>query len=307
LGAISPPVIPREGKRKGESVYLVNQPCAGPRGQQAIRAHSIPLVSAASTPHVSVAVPAFNEGARLPLLVEQLVTEGQRTQAPTVEFIVSDDGSDAEDAVRYAEIVEAGQRRFAAAGLSHQFRCVRVPHNQGKGAAIRRAWCGASPEARWLAFLDADGAISGREFWRLAGLLFPSEPGFDVLAASRMKMSGRCIDRKLFRHLQGRVFATLTEQLFGLGFYDTQCGLKFVRAAMLRPALDRLIENRWLLDVELLVVLRREGARFREEPVDWHEPGGSKMRFGVDPLRMFKGLLRMRARLGGGSGAGEKP
>ena len=259
-----------------------------------------------TTTFISVAVPAFNEGERLSLLVEQLVAEGQGVRAPAVEFVVSDDGSRAEDAQRYTEIVEAGQQRFAAAGVPHQLRCVWAPHNQGKGSAIRRAWGNTSPETRWFALLDADGAVSGREFWRLAGML-SGEPPFDVLAASRMKMADRSINRKLFRHLQGRVFATLTEQLFGLGFYDTQCGLKFLRAGLVRTVLDSLVENRWLLDVELLVMLRRQGARFHEEPVDWHEPGGSKVRFGVDPLRMFAGLVQMRARLGGGRGTGETP
>ncbi len=255
---------------------------------------------------ISVALPAFNEGLRLPLLVEELVAEGQGLQAPAVEFIISDDGSREQDAQRYAEIVSAGQERFVAQGAPHQLRCLRSPRNEGKGSAIRRAWGSASPEARWLAFLDSDGAISGSEFWRLARMLSEQAP-FDVLAASRVKMAGRSIDRKLFRHLQGRVFATLTEQLFGLGFYDTQCGLKFIRAELLVPLLGRLAEERWLLDVELLALLKREGARLREEPVDWHEPGGSKVRFGIDPLKMFAGLVQMRARLGGDGGAGEGP
>jgi len=252
----------------------------------------------ATTSFLRVAVPALNEGARLPLLVDELVELGLGIQAPAVEFIISDDGSREEDARSYEEFARAGQARFTAAGVPHRLRCLRSEHNEGKGSAIRRAWSDAAGGVKWFAFLDADGAVSGREFWRLAAML--SEPApFDVLAASRVKMAGRKVDRKLFRHLQGRVFATLTEQLFGLGFYDTQCGLKFLRAELLTPVLGRLVENRWLLDVELLVLLRRQGARLREEPIDWHEPGGSKVRFGVDPLLMFEGLVRMRARLGG--------
>jgi dolichyl-phosphate beta-glucosyltransferase len=250
-----------------------------------------------STTSISVAVPAFNEGARLPRLVETLVDVGLRIQAPTVEFIISDDGSRDEDAKRYVELVSEAQARFTAAGVPHRIRCLRAPRNGGKGSAIRRAWLDAAEGTQWLAFLDADGAISGEEFWRLASLLSAQAP-FDVLAASRVKMAGRNVDRKLFRHLQGRVFATLTEQLFKLGFYDTQCGLKFLRARLLRPVLEQLAENRWLLDVELLVLMKRQGARLREEPIHWHEPGGSKVRFGVDPLLMFEGLVRMRVRLG---------
>lgn len=247
-----------------------------------------------------MAVPAFNEGTRLPLLVEKLVEVGVGIQAPPVEFIISDDGSRDEDAKRYEELAREAQARFTAAGVPHRIRCLHAPRNGGKGSAIRRAWLDAAGGTEWLAFLDADGAISGAEFWRLAALLSTQTP-FDVLAASRVKMAGRDVDRKLFRHLQGRVFATLTEQLFGLGFYDTQCGLKFLRASLLRPELERLVENRWLIDVELLVLMKRRGARLREEPIHWHEPGGSKVRFGVDPLLMFEGLVRMKLRMGSGA------
>jgi dolichyl-phosphate beta-glucosyltransferase len=80
-------------------------------------------------------------------------------------------------------------------------------------------------------------------------------------------------------------------------FYDTQCGVKFFRAERLRAVLPALREERWLLDVELLAVLEREGARLLEEPIDWADPGGSKVRFGIDPIRMFIGLLRLHRRL----------
>jgi dolichyl-phosphate beta-glucosyltransferase len=122
------------------------------------------------------------------------------------------------------------------------------------------------------------------------------EGELDVLAGTRMLMAGRSIRRGFTRHVQGRLFATVVERLFGLGFYDTQCGLKLVRAALLRPLLPRLREERWLLDVELLSLLQREGARVREEPIDWADPGGSKLVPGLDALRMAAGLRRIRDR-----------
>jgi hypothetical protein len=120
----------------------------------------------------------------------------------------------------------------------------------------------------------------------------------DVLAGTRMLMAGRLIERSLLRHLQGRVFAMLTERAFNLGFYDTQCGVKLFRAALLRPLLPSLLENRWLLDLEVLALLKRVGARFREEPIDWSDPGGSKVVPGLDALRMAAGLWRLRRRMG---------
>jgi dolichyl-phosphate beta-glucosyltransferase len=90
----------------------------------------------------------------------------------------------------------------------------------------------------------------------------------------------------------------MVEQAFGLGFYDTQCGMKLIRAATLRPLLPRLREERWLLDIEVLALLKQAGARMREEPIDWADPGGSKVVPGLDALRMAAGVWRIRRRIG---------
>jgi len=247
-------------------------------------------------PVVTLVVPAFRESRRLPALLEALVEESAAADAPTLELLVVDDGSGAEECERERAAVEAAAAALAARG-PHRARFVAAPANRGKGAAIRLGWEQAHPASAWLGFLDADGAVSAREAWRLVRMLPRRDGELDVLAGTRMLMAGRSIRRSLHRHLQGRVFATLVERLFHLGFYDTQCGLKLVRAALLRPLLPRLREERWLLDVEVLALLQREGARMREEPIDWADPGGSKVVPGLDALRMAAGLTRIRRRL----------
>ena len=132
-------------------------------------------------------------------------------------------------------------------------------------------------------------------YWRLAAQL--ADAPADVLCGSRIKMAGRLVERSLFRHIQGRTFATAVEELFHLGFYDTQCGCKFFRASTLRPILSKLREDRWLLDVEVLSCLRAAQARFVEAPIDCHERGGSSLVFGIDPLKMAVQLARLRGRL----------
>lgn len=247
-------------------------------------------------PLASVVVPALDEGDRLPGLLDGLVSAAP-PGAPAVEFLVVDDGSARQHLDRERTAVAAASERVGASGGSSRFRLVECPSNGGKGAAIRRGWGESSRGTAWLGFLDADGAVPAAEAWRLAGRLSP-DPGFDVLAATRIRMAGRTIRRSRFRHAQGRAFATLTERLFRLGFYDTQCGLKLFRASLLRPVLPLLREDRWLLDVEVLALLQRRGARCLEEPIDWEDPGRSKVVPLVDPVKMLAGLLRLRARLG---------
>src|SRR5439155_16139217 len=148
----------------------------------------------------------------------------------------------------------------------HRARLHALPSNRGKAEAIRIGWSESRSDADWIGFVDADGAVPAHEVVRLARML----PSFtlDVLAGSRIRMAGHAIRRSAFRHFQGRVFATAVEWLFALGFYDPQCGLKFFRAALLRPHLGLLRERTWLLDVEVLAMIRRGGSQMREEPID---------------------------------------
>lgn len=247
------------------------------------------------SPAISAVIPAYKEGERLPPFLEQLVEALLKQPTPVVELVVVDDGSGAEHARIEREAVTAGQQKLERAGSAHRLTFVGLEVNRGKGAAIRRGWQEAAKSANWLAFLDADGAICAAEFCRMARLLEDST-GFDVLAGSRIRMAGREIHRSLFRHLQGRVFATLTELMLGLGFYDTQCGAKFFRASMLRPELERLAEERWLLDLEVLALMQNRGARFVELPIDWRDQADSRVRFLTDAVKMFLGLRQIQRR-----------
>lgn len=246
-------------------------------------------------PEISVVIPAYKEGERLPPFLEQLVDALVRQPTPVVELVVVDDGSGEAHAQREREAVKAGQQKLELAGSAHRLTFVGAEVNRGKGGAIRRGWEEAAKSARWLGFLDADGAICAEEFCRMARMLEASE-GFDVLAGSRIRMAGRDIQRSLFRHLQGRVFATLTEVMLGLGFYDTQCGAKFFRASVLRPELERLAEERWLLDLEVLALMQNRGARFMELPIDWTDQADSRVRFLSDAAKMFLGLRQIQRR-----------
>jgi dolichyl-phosphate beta-glucosyltransferase len=244
---------------------------------------------------LTAVVPAYNEGDRLPAFLSDWVSEGLHCSAIAATLVVVDDGSAPDHETRQRSAVDVAEKTLRTSLAAHHVAYVRAPRNQGKGASIRMGWHRADADEEWLGFIDADGAVPAREFWRVAGLL-PSAPA-DAVCGSRVKMAGRSVERSLFRHIQGRVFATCVEELFHLGFYDTQCGLKFFRAALLRPLLPRLQEDRWLLDIEVLDRLMASRARFTEVPIDCHQHTKSSLVFGVDPLAIAVRLLPLRRRL----------
>ena len=245
--------------------------------------------------HLTTVMPAYNEGDRLTGFLKDWATDACRFRNPIATAIVVDDGSGPEEEARQRAALNAAPTILRAANAPHRLVYLRATRNQGKGASIRWGWSQADASTQWVSFIDSDGAVPAREYWRLATSLPASE--VDAVCGSRVLMAGRSVKRSLFRHLQGRTFATAVESLFHLGFYDTQCGMKFFRASLIRPLLPSLREDRWLLDIELLALLKRAGARFVEVPIDCHERGGSSLIPGIDPIKMFIRLVQLHRRL----------
>jgi dolichyl-phosphate beta-glucosyltransferase len=162
-----------------------------------------------------------------------------------------------------------------------------LPHNQGKGEAVRQGLLRAlAGPAAAVGYVDADLSAPPSEILRLLAL-FQTQTQFDVLVASRVKLLGRTIDRYAVRHYLGRVFATAASLALRMPVYDTQCGAKFLRRSpALTHALAVPFRGRWTFDVELLGRLVTGApdiapvpvARIYEEPLlAWRDVGGSRL------------------------------
>src|SRR5688572_13929043 len=122
----------------------------------------------ASAPFICVVLPAFNEGVRLPGFLAELVEHLGASKGPRFQFVVVDDGSTPDDAAAYVEAVDAMKAGLAKKDKGHLVELVHADRNMGKAAAIRFGWSRAAQECDWWSFLDADGAVSAPEFYRLA-------------------------------------------------------------------------------------------------------------------------------------------
>lgn len=242
-----------------------------------------------SVPSFLIAVPAYNEGARLGHYLEELLPV-LSTSDFMAEVLVVDDGSAALESSIMRGAVDALRARYPFLRPM-----MRLDVNQGKGAAVYAAWRDERA-ATWLAFVDADGAIPPREVVRLMRMARET-PGRQCIIAARIKMLGRDVRRRLHRHLIGRIFATMVHLLTRTGAYDTQCGFKIVPRDVFAGVSPLLIEKRYCFDVELICRLERAGAEIIEVPIDWIDRPGSKVRLGRDSLDMARALLGIRRRL----------
>ena len=246
-----------------------------------------------------IVVPAYNESLRLPRLLGEIKAyfeSGlQDAEGLQVRFVVVDDGSRADEAVREAELVRQLQLGDAVAFL-------RLESNRGKGGAVRAGFDLAVRDGlAFTGFIDCDSSVSILEMHRALVCLKRENDANDVagLIGSRVRMLGRHVERSALRHYTGRIFATFVGLYFQCGAYDTQCGLKLFRTDALVRYLHVPSDQRWIWDTQLLLAMLHGGETIHELPVDWQERDGSKISVGRDSLRMVWGLVKFRRRLRG--------
>lgn len=239
-----------------------------------------------------IVVPCFNEARRLPS--DAFVACVDRR--PEISFLFVDDGS--RDATREVLNALAGRR-------PDRMDVLALDRNQGKAEAVRRGLlhaCSASPA--YVGYWDADLATSLDEIPRFAAVL-DANPELRIVLGSRIRMLGRRIDRKNYRHVYGRAFATAVSTLLSLPVYDTQCGAKLLRTS---PELSAILAEpfltRWVFDVEILARLierwEEQGIeaaeRLYELPLErWVDVAGSKIGPG-DAAMAALDLARIGAR-----------
>ena|GEM_PF-769347 len=241
---------------------------------------------------LSVLVPCYDEAFRLPHFFEAFTRfHALNLENPTLatsEWIFVDDGSQDTS----AELLETwiAQHRFA-----WPMRVLRLKENQGKGAAVRQG----DAEARGVirCFLDADLSTS-LDHILPAYTRFITE-GADLLIGSRHCIGARLAERQPWHRIfLGRIFSYFSSLFHANAFTDTQCGFKLWSSDFSRDVLQRLREDRWAFDLEMILRAEEQGKHIVEVPVVWIDRAGSKVSALRDGFRMLRETLRFRFRHG---------
>ncbi len=261
--------------------------CEIVRTNDAMNIDSRPDGCTEQRPFLSVVIPAYNEEQRLPATLES-IRQFLNSQAYSSEVIVVDDGSDDRT---------SAVARDSGSGNPH-YQVVRQQH-LGKAAAVS-AGVGIS-KGRNILFTDAD-LSTPIEAVKL--LLEYRGRGFDIAIGSREGVQARRINEPQYRHLMGRAFNGVVQLAAIRGIRDTQCGFKLVSRDVADQVFPKLLVHQSgrpvrgprvsAFDVELLFVARKAGYKIAEVPVVWTHAPGSKVRPGVDSMRMFLDVLTVR-------------
>ena len=236
-------------------------------------------VAVTQYPDYSIVIPAYNESARIPATLEQVVA-CIRERGWDAEVIVVNDGS----TDRTAEVV----RDFAR--TAPEVRLVENPGNRGKGYSVRSGMLQALGET--VMFTDADLSSPIEEAERLFAAI---AAGADIAIGSRWLKSSRQTQRQpLYRQVFGRCFNGVTRLIMGLPFADTQCGFKaFTRNAAQTVFQLQTIE-RWGFDPEILFIALKRGFRVVEVPVSWGHDERTRMSYIKDGAKMLEEIATIR-------------
>ncbi|MBI2706174.1 MAG: glycosyltransferase [Actinobacteria bacterium] len=226
----------------------------------------------------SIVIPAYNEAGRfnrsLPRLREAL------SDLSDLEVIVVDDGS-TDDTAHVA---------MAQLWGWDNAKVVRLPWNQGKGAAVKAGVAVAGGE--YLVFMDADLSADLADLPELVAALDRA----DIALGSRSVAGSRAVYDSTLRRVQSKLFNGVACAMTSVVASDTQCGFKAFRADAAKVLFHLCQTGRFAFDVELLALAQLLGYRIVEVPVGWVEESGSSVRPLRDPILMFRDLMGIRRR-----------
>ncbi|MEO8502325.1 MAG: dolichyl-phosphate beta-glucosyltransferase [Acidobacteriota bacterium] len=232
-----------------------------------------------AAPHLSLVIPAYNEGERLPETLPQVV-DWVRAQSFACEVLLVNNNS--RDRTR-----EIG----LAVAVEHPFLRVIDEPRQGKGAAVRTGVLQSLGEFVFVA--DADFSMPIEE---IAKFLPPQASAYDVAIGSREAPGAHRFEEPAYRHLMGRVFNLLVKVLAVPGLQDTQCGFKCFRREAALDLFRSQTDEGWAFDVEILFIARHRGYRIIEIPIDWYYRANSRVSPITDSIRMAWEVLGVRCK-----------
>jgi len=228
----------------------------------------------------------------LPDFLQELCKTAEASQLP-IKILTVDDGSGPEEAKLMFSLVQRLQEKF-----NLLLDALILEQNQGKGGAIYSGWNEADPQMyKWIAFVDADGAISPEETLNfLSQTKSGNKEQRTCLWSVRVTGEGKEVNRTKVRQALGNIFRSIVKFTFNLPVRDTQCGLKCLPTKAYQKIQNKLMEKRFVFDVELAAHLTRQGYKLKEIPVNWHESPGSTINI-KSAFKMLFSLFVIRWRL----------
>jgi dolichyl-phosphate beta-glucosyltransferase len=231
---------------------------------------------AAADHDFSLIIPAYNEEGRLPWTLAEL---RRFLDASGIDYrvLVADDGS-------------TDRTPQLASNMGPRFSTVSLPHNQGKGAAVRNAVLRAT--GRVMAFTDADLPFELESLHR-AYTLVRSRQCEVAFGARDLAQSTHPAKRKFSRTLATIIFREVVKRFVSREITDTQCGLKAFSRRAAHEIFSRMTLDGFAFDAEVIFLTQRLGLTYQRVPVSLVREYGSTLSLRRHTLPMLRDIFEL--------------
>lgn len=236
---------------------------------------------------ISIVIPAHNESTRIERTLTQyhefFTHKKEHNNDMLVEFVVVLNGC----TDNTLHVVERVKNELQA-----NIIIIDMLQQAGKGLAIRAGFSDALlRDNNIIGFVDADMATSPDAFYNLIMHLTAECDG--AIASRYMPGADITPKRPAYKRWGSRlIYEPFVKLLFGLSYYDLQCGAKVFKRNVIEIVNPHLTVKQWAFDVELLYLCKKYGFSIKEVPTVWHDQAGSKLTL-RGGLRMFGALFNV--------------
>ncbi len=242
--------------------------------------------------HLSVIIPAYNEEKRILNTLLDIDRYLSRQNYDYEIIVVSDGSTD-----NTVNVVRSLKNQISQSGagplLAEKLKIIDNKENHGKGWSVKQGMLEAKGEYRL--FMDADNSTTINhleKFWSYI------KSGYDVVIGS-IELKGAKIEEKSawYRRALGRFAKYIIRIFAGLWkIRDSQRGFKLFSEKAVKQIFPKQTIMRWGFDIEILVLAKKLGFKIKEIPVDWHNPGESKVKLS-SYFKTFIELLKIKLNL----------
>jgi len=236
-------------------------------------------------PYLSVVIPAYNEEGRISATLLDIDKYLSKENYDYEIIVVSDGSTD-----KTVEKVKELQRKIK------NLRVINNKKNHGKGYVVKQGMLEAKGDYRL--FMDADNSTTIDhldKFLPFISVRLARQERYDIVIGS-IEIKGAEIHEEAawYRRLLGKYSKYIIRIISGLwGIHDTQRGFKLFTAEAAEKIFPRQTIMRWGFDIEILVIARKIGFKIKELPVDWKNPGESKVSL-ISYIKTFQELLKIK-------------
>lgn len=200
----------------------------------------------------SILIPAYNESKNIVFAIKETINVLE-SLGSDYEVIIIDDGSD-------DNTYDAVSKELHI--FNNKVKIEKYVPNKGKGFAIKYGFNFVTGD--YILFLDADLDLHPEQVKNLIESMQKNDA--DVAIGSKLHKDS-VVEYPLSRRVLSTGYYFLIKLLFGMPIKDTQTGLKLFKYKALENTISKVIIKRYAFDLEMLVILNKDGYKIIECPI----------------------------------------